>query len=268
MGKLTGKVAIVTGASTGMGRAIGVALAAEGANLGLVARNPKRLEESAVLARDAGVEVLAFPGDVGDPATSAIVVRQVFEKFGRIDILVNNAGTNVFHRNWPDTTVPDWNLVINTNLSGAFYFARQVLPVMRKAGGGIVINISSGAGLHAGAPGGVAYTASKHGMQALTGTLNAEERRYGIRSCAICPGETDTPNLDLRPRPPSSEALAKMLTSEDIANAVAYVATQPDSVAIELLVITPTARRNYAADYERYSAEGHTAVKPEDVLDL
>jgi NAD(P)-dependent dehydrogenase (short-subunit alcohol dehydrogenase family) len=267
MGKLTGQVAIVTGASTGMGRAIAVALASQGAALGLVARHAGRLEESAELARAKGVDVLTFAGDVGDSTTSATVVRKVYEHFGRLDILVNNAGTNVFHRNWPDTTVPDWNLVINTNLSGAFYFARQVLPVMRKAGSGTIINISSGAGLHAGAPGGVAYSASKHGMQALTGSLNAEERRYGIRASVICPGETDTPNLDLRPRPPSAEALARMLTSEDIAEAVVYVATQPARVAVELLVITPTVRRNYAADYERYTAEGHTAVKPEDIID-
>ena len=110
------------------------------------------------------------------------------------------------------------------------------------------------------APAGAAYSASKHALHSLTGSINAEERRHGIRASVIAPGETDTPNLDLRPRPPSKEDLAKMLRPDDVASAVIYVATQPDSVAVELLVINPTVRRNYQSDYERYVAEGHTRV--------
>ncbi|OGC02902.1 MAG: hypothetical protein A3G35_19440 [candidate division NC10 bacterium RIFCSPLOWO2_12_FULL_66_18] len=259
MPNLQGKVAVVTGASTGMGRAITVAMAAEGATLGLVARNADRLEEAAAQARTGGA-VLAFPGDVADNDLVKRVVREMVEQFGRIDILVNNAGTNSFHRNLADLSVEDWNRVMSTNLTGAFLFTRHVLPHMRKAGKGLIINISSGAGLQPSAPAGAAYSASKHALHSLTGSINAEERRHGIRASVIAPGETDTPNLDLRPRPPSKEDLAKMLRPDDVASAVIYVATQPDSVAVELLVINPTVRRNYQSDYERYVAEGHTRV--------
>ncbi len=259
MPNLQGKVALVTGASTGMGRAITVAMAAEGATLGLVARNADRLEEAAAQARTDGA-VLAFPGDVADNDLVKRVVLEMVEQFGRIDILVNSAGTNSFHRNLADLSIEDWNRVMSTNLTGAFLFTRHVLPHMRKAGKGLIINISSGAGLQPSAPAGAAYSASKHALHSLTGSINAEERRHGIRASVIAPGETDTPNLDLRPRPPSREDLAKMLRPEDIANAVIYVATQPDSVAVELLVINPTVRRNYQSDYERYVAEGHTRV--------
>jgi NADP-dependent 3-hydroxy acid dehydrogenase YdfG len=257
---LQGKIAIVTGASSGMGRAIAAAMAAEGATLGLVARSRDGLEATASQARVTGSEVVTFPGDVADNELARYAVSSMVGRFGRIDILVNNAGTNTYHRNLADTSVEDWYRVMNTNITGAFLFTRQVLPHMRKEGRGQIINISSGAGLQPGAPGGVAYCASKHAMHSLNGSINLEERRHGVRACVIVPGETNTPNLALRPRPPAEESLAAMLRPEDIGSAVVYVAGQPDHVAVEMLVITPTVRRNYAADYERYVAEGHTNV--------
>jgi len=257
---LKGSVAIVTGASTGMGRAIAVAMAAEGAILGLVARSAERLEEAASLAKAKGGHVVTFPGDVADKEFVKRVVQAMIDGFGRIDILVNNAGTNTFHRNLADISVADWQRVLDTNLTGAFLFTRYVLPHMRKVGKGQIINISSGAGVQPSAPAGVAYSASKHALHSLTGSINLEERCHGIRACVIAPGETDTPNLDLRPRPPVREDLAKMLRPEDIANAVVYIASQPEHVSVELLVINPTVRRNYQADYERYVAQGHTNV--------
>ena len=260
MSRLQEKIAIVTGASTGMGRAIAVALAKEGARLGLVARTKERLEETAALARSYQAEVSIFPGDVADNELAKRVVREMVERYGRIDLLVNNAGTNTFHRNLADASVEDWHLVMNTNITGAFLFTRHVLPHMRKAGKGQIINVSSGAGLQTGTSGGVAYCASKHAMHSLNGSINLEERRHGIKACVIAPGETNTPNLDLRPRPPANEERIGMMHPEDIGNAVVYVATQPDHVSVDMLVVTPTHRRNYAADYERYLAEGHTNV--------
>jgi NADP-dependent 3-hydroxy acid dehydrogenase YdfG len=260
MGCLQGQVAIVTGGSTGMGQAIAIAMATEGASLGLVARSADRLEGAASAARLKGGQVLAFAGDVADNELAKRVVRTMIERFGRIDILVNNAGTNTFHRNLADTSVADWNQVFSTNTTGAFLFTRHVLSHMRQAGRGQIINISSGAGLAPSAPAGVAYSASKHALHSLNSSINLEERPHGIRACVIAPGETDTPNLNLRPRPPAKEALARMLRSEDIADAVIYVASRPDHVSVELLVINPTVRRDYQADYERYVAEGHTRV--------
>ena len=260
MPQLLGKAAIVTGASTGMGRAVAMALSEEGAALALVARSAERLESAVAEARRKGNEVLPFPGDVADQDFARRVVEEVVRRFGRLDLLVNNAGTNTAHRNLADIPVADWRRVLETNLTGAFLFTRYALPPMRKAGRGLIVNISSGAGLAPSGPAGVAYSASKHGLQSLTGSINAEERRHGIRACIIAPGETDTPNLDLRPLVPDTAARATMLRPEDIANAVRYVATQPDHVSVDLLVISPTARRNYQADYERYVAEGHTNV--------
>jgi len=260
MGSLQGKVIIVTGASTGMGRAIAIGMAAEGARLGLVARSKDKLEETASKARAKGTEVLTFAGDVSDNEVAERVLAMMVARFGRVDVLVNNAGTNTFHRNLADISVADWQQVLDTNLTGAFLFTRHVLPTMRKAGRGQIINISSGAGVAPSAPAGVAYSASKHAIHSLTGSINLEERRHGIKACAIAPGETATPNLDLRPLPPSKEDLAQMMRPEDIANAVIYVASQPENVSVELIVINPTVRRNYQADYERYVADGHTNV--------
>ena len=263
MRHLEGKAAIVTGASTGIGRAIAEGLAEEGAALGLVARGQDALEETAARARALGARVLSFAGDVADAAFARRVVEEMVERLGRIDILVNNAGTNTFHRNIADITADDWRRVFETNVTGAFLFTRYSLRPMRKAGRGQVITITSGAGLAPTPPAGVAYSASKHALQSLTTSINLEERRHGIRACAIAPGETDTPNLDLRPLPPSPEALAKMLRPEDIARAVLFVASQPEHVSVELMVVNPTERRNYQADYERYVAEGHTDVPPD-----
>ncbi len=258
MGSLDSKVVIVTGASSGMGRAIAVAMASEGARLGLVARRRDKLDEVASSVRAQGTDAMTFTGDVADKEFVKGTILNMIERFGRIDVLVNNAGTNTFHRNLADISVADWQHVLDTNLTGVFLFTRYVLPPMRTAGQGQIINISSGAGVAPSAPAGVAYSASKHAIHSLTGSINLEERRHGIKACVIAPGETDTPNLDLRPLPPSTEDLARMMRAEDIANAVVYVASQPDNVSVELLVINPTVRRNYQADYERYVAQGHT----------
>ncbi|MHB1130854.1 MAG: SDR family oxidoreductase [Chloroflexota bacterium] len=262
MGPLNSKVAIVTGASTGMGRAIAVTLAKEGVRVAAVARSTDKLAETAAEARAVGAEIATFAADVADGARVAEIVRQVLARWGRLDVLVNNAGTNTPHRNLADTSLSDWQKVLNTNLTGAYLFAREALPPMRAAGEGLIVNITSGAGLHPSGPAGVAYSASKHGLQSLSGSINAEERRHGIRACAIAPGETDTPNLDLRPLPPDTEARRGMLTAQDIANAVLWVAQLPAHVAVEQIVIGPTHQRNYQADYERYVAEGHTAQRP------
>jgi NAD(P)-dependent dehydrogenase (short-subunit alcohol dehydrogenase family) len=244
-----------------MGRAIAVALAAEGAAVGLVARGAEALEETARAARERGGPIYSFAGDVADDGLAKRAVEELVARCGRLDLLVNNAGTNTFHRNLADMSAEDWRRVFETNVTGAFLFTRFALRHMRTAGGGQVINITSGAGLAPNPPAGVAYSASKHALHSLTTSINLEERRHGIRACAIAPGETDTPNLGLRPRPPSPEALSRMLRPEDIAAAVLYVASQPPHVSVELVVVNPTVRRDYQADYERYVAEGHTDVE-------
>src|SRR5512146_1632198 len=170
MGTLQGKASIVTGASSGMGRAIAVGMAAQGARLALVARTESKLDETAAQARALGVEVLTFVGDVADPGLAKRAIDESVRHFGGFQILVNNAGINTFHRNLADTALPDWHRVLDTNLTGAFLFTRYALPHMRAARCGHIISISSGAGLAPSAPGGVAYSASKHGIHSLTGS--------------------------------------------------------------------------------------------------
>ena len=262
-GLLEGKVALVTGASTGIGKAVAVGLARQGAVVGLVARSREALEAACAEVRSCGAEARAFAGDTADQGFARRVVEEMAGLRGGIDILVISAGTNTFHRNIADISGGDWRRVMDTNVTGAFLFAREVLRPMRKAGRGQDITITSAAGLAPSAPAGVAYSASKHALQSLTSSINLEERRHGIRACAVAPGETDTPNLDLRPRPPSREALDRMLRPEDVAAAVLFALTQPDHVSVELIVVNPTERRNYQADYERYVAEGHTEVPPD-----
>ena len=126
------------------------------------------------------------------------MLAAIEEHFGAIDILVNNAGTNSNPRALAEVDPQDWDRTIAVNLTGAFNFVGAVLPAMRAKKDGIIINISSIAGVRAGKLGGAAYSASKHGMVALNHVINEEEVDYGIRACAICPGEVETPILELR----------------------------------------------------------------------
>jgi NADP-dependent 3-hydroxy acid dehydrogenase YdfG len=161
-------------------------------------------------------------------------------RFGTVDILINNAGININPRTVADINPSDWDETVKINLTGVFNTCRGVLPVMRKQKDGLIINISSIAGLRGGKKPGAAYSASKQGVIALSQTLNEEESEYNIRSCAICPGEVDTAMLDQRPVPVSREHREKILKPEDIASAVCFVAAYPPRVCIPLLVIKPT----------------------------
>jgi NADP-dependent 3-hydroxy acid dehydrogenase YdfG len=242
-GRLVGKVAIVTGAGTGMGQAIAVALAEEGANLTLAGRTVDTLEGTAAAARERGVDVLVAPTDVSDAAQAEAMVAATVERWGRVDLLVNNAGTNRKRRSYADQQREDWDAVVRTNLDGVYHCTQAVLPILRRQGGGQVINISSQAGRRASALSGVAYSAAKHGVVALTQSLNDEEWRNGIRACCIEPGEVATPIMEFRPQVPPRETWVDMLQPEDLAEAVRYVATSPARVLVDEISIRPRVRR-------------------------
>jgi len=236
-------VAIVTGAGSGIGRAAALRLAAEGARVALVGRRRGPLEEAAAEIAQSGGEALVLPADVADPGAVERMVGEVLRRWGRIDLLVNNAGINRPKRWYSTTTNEDWQQVININLSGVFYCIRAVLPHMRQRGTGTLIHISSLAGKCPSLAAGVAYSAAKHGLAALSATVNQEVRGTLIRSCCISPGEVDTPNLDFRPVVPPPEWRREMLQAEDIAEAILYVAAAPPRVCVEELVIRPTRQR-------------------------
>lgn len=234
------RMAIVTGAGSGVGRAVAYALAAEGWQVALLARRRQMLEET-IRSADEPLRprLHAFPCDVADAAAVGRVVNEALRRFGRVEVLVNSAGTNIPRRGLDVLSVEDFHTLIDVNLSGTFHCVRAVLPAMRRQGGGTVVNIVSDAGLIANAKAGAAYVASKFGVAGLTQSINAEERDGGVRACAIFPGDIDTPILEKRPVPPPPEAREKMLRPEDVAACVMLAINLPPRAVVEQLVVRP-----------------------------
>jgi NAD(P)-dependent dehydrogenase (short-subunit alcohol dehydrogenase family) len=244
-GSLAGKVAIVTGAGSGIGRAAAVALAREGARVALVGRRPPLLEE---VRDEIGGEAVSFPADVANESQVSGLTAAVERTWGRIDILVNSAGTNVPERALGQVSGESWRQILDTNLAGPFLLTRYVLPTMRMQRSGTIINVSSMAAINANLLSGPAYSASKAALNSFTESINLSERSHGIRACAICPGEVATPILEQRPHPPSEGARATMLQPEDLAQTILLVANLPQRAAIELVLIRPTTLRDVGDD--------------------
>jgi NAD(P)-dependent dehydrogenase (short-subunit alcohol dehydrogenase family) len=238
MGQFVDQVVMVTGAGTGIGRAIAEGFVREGARVVLVGRRLEKL--AAVGAGLPAGQILVQSCDVGEREAVREMVEKVETSLGAVHILVNNAGTNTNPRSMAQVADEDWDLTLATNLTGTFNCARAVLPAMRRQGGGVIVNIASIAGLRASKLAGPAYSAAKHGVVALTHVINEEEREHGIRACALCPGEVETPILDLRPEPVPREHRARMLQPEDVAAATLFVAGLPARACIPELVIKPT----------------------------
>jgi NADP-dependent 3-hydroxy acid dehydrogenase YdfG len=240
---LAGKAVLVTGAGSGIGRAAAVAFAEAGAAVSLCGRRAGLLEETAAEALQHDVPVRWQSVDVADSDAVERWVADAKNAFGRIDVLANCAGTNTPSRAWIDTSIADWNELIATNLTGIFLCARSVLPTMREQRDGLIINVSSLAGVQPSVVSGVAYGASKFGVMSLNGTLNLEEWRNGIRATVVCPGEVATPIMAKRPNPPPAHAHALMIQPEDIGATLVFLATLPPRVVIEEILIRPTVRQ-------------------------
>ena len=183
---LEGKVAVVTGGSRGLGRAMAVALAQEGCKIAIVGRDKKMLAETATLCAEAGSEGVAFAADVSSEAEVAQLGKDVMACFGRVDILVNNAGINI-RKNIDEFTLDEWNSVLNTNLTSAFLLCRAFVPHMKGKGWGRILNMTSIMS-HVSLGGRGAYSSSKAALLGLTKALAMELAPDGICVVGISPG--------------------------------------------------------------------------------
>ena len=251
MAALTGKVAWVTGAGSGIGQAAAVELAKEGATVVLTGRRKEPLQQTAATIKKAGGKADVKTGDLMKSSAVAKIAKDIEKKYGRCDILVNNAGINILERKWSQLSHAGAEMVIDGNLTSAFYCSSAVLPMMRKRKDGVLIHTSSMAGRTPSPLSGAAYSAAKHGVVAMSHTINMEECVNGIRSCVVCPGEVATPILDKRPIPVSKQERARMAQSEDVGDLIRYVACLPPHVTINEVWITPTWNRGYVANLAR-----------------
>jgi NAD(P)-dependent dehydrogenase (short-subunit alcohol dehydrogenase family) len=225
--------AVVTGAGSGVGRAVALRFAGAGWNVALIGRRSEALAGTAGLADSATGQVGVFPCDVSSWEDVEAMAGAVLRRFTAVDVLVNAAGTNVPRRSFEALSVEDWHQVLGTNLHGAYYCVRAFLPGMRERRTGTIVNINSDVGKLARDLAGAAYVASKFGLTGLTQQINAEERAHGVRACSIFPRDINTPLLDKRTQPPSPEARARMLQPEDLAECVWLAATLPPRVVLE-----------------------------------
>lgn len=245
------KIAWVTGAGSGIGEACAIGLAEDGYEVVLTGRRKEPLEAVAKRIKAAGGRAHVKPADLTKAAAVQKVVDFIAAKLGRIDLLVNNAGLNILDRTWDKLTPEGIDDVIGANLNAAFYCARAVLPMMRAQKGGLLLHTASMAGRVVSTLSGATYTAAKHGVVAMSHSINMEECGHGIRSTVMCPGEVNTPILDKRPNKLSAAQRAEMAQPEDCAALVRFIAGMPAHVCINEVLITPTRNRGYLAQQAR-----------------
>jgi 3-oxoacyl-[acyl-carrier protein] reductase len=230
---LAGQVALVTGASRGIGLAIARRLGQMGARVSLCARNAANLERAASGLGASGIQVLAVRSDVTRRDEVASLVSQTRRTFGPVDILVNNAGIGIFGP-FQEQTEADWNAIVDTNLKSVFLASQAVAPEMIRRKTGHIINIASLAGKSTFANGAI-YCASKWGLLGLTGCMAEELRAHGIRVSAVCPGSVATEFS-----PHGGKDSSKMLQPEDVAHAVAALVTQAPGSFMSEVQMRPT----------------------------
>jgi NAD(P)-dependent dehydrogenase (short-subunit alcohol dehydrogenase family) len=226
--KLSGRTAIVTGASRGIGRSVALRFAQEGARVALVARSEKGLLETAGLLRRNGAKCVAFPTDITEPTAAQECVARAEKELGPVDILVNNAGVFLW-KPFLESTPEEWNTVLSTNLTGAANFCRAVLPGMVSRGRGRIVNVASIHGMR-GDANLAAHSAAKFGLIGLTQSLAREFREANIAINAVCPGTVEN-KVDETGREDRRAPLAEKLWPRDVARAVLFLASD-DAAAI------------------------------------
>jgi len=229
---------LVVGASSGIGRAVAVAFAREGARVMASARRESRLRQLQQELSGEGHQIAIHPADAGSRQQLEELHRATVTAIGDVEILIYATGTNTPHRSMKGLAPEIWDEMLAVNLSGAYHLSRLVLPAMRLAGGGHLIYISSISGVYPDVSG-PAYQATKRGMFGIANAIRVEEKDAGIRTCVVCPGLVDTEILDKRLVKPGPEVLAKALQPEDVAATVLFVAKLPPRASIPELQIMP-----------------------------
>lgn len=223
--KLTGSVCIITGASSGIGRASALALASEGANLVLTARRKQRLDELAEMIKANGSQAVSVVGDASEEETATRTIAVAKEQFGRVDILINNVGIGIY-KSLVETSTTDYDAMVDNNVRSTFLFTRYAVPLMIEQKSGVILMISSMAGKY-GFAGEAVYCATKFAQVGFAQALDKELRTQGIKVGVICPGGVKTEFALGTGRTEESVAQSGWLDAEDVAQAVLLACTQP-----------------------------------------
>ncbi len=232
MSMLAGKTAIVTGASSGIGRATALLFASEGAALVLNGRDAAALAAVEAAIGEGGGRACSIAGDVGDEATHEALVRAARTRFGGLHVAINNAGVVGAYGRLEDVSLADWEAQLRTNLTGAFLGARAQIPAIREAGGGAILFVSSFVGTSVGLPGMAAYGASKAALMGLVKGITADHAQEGIRANALLPGGTDTPgggSAEQKQWAAGLHAMKRIAEPGEIARAALFLASDMSS---------------------------------------
>ena len=248
MGKLDGKVALVTGASSGIGEATAVALAGEGAAVALAARRADRLSDLAERIESDGGKALPVEVDVTDHGKVEAMIGEIIGQLGGLHILVNNAGVMLLGP-VDGGPIEEWRQMVNVNMLGLLYCTREAMPAIRDSGGGHIVNVSSVAGRTANVGSGV-YNLTKWGVTGFSEALRQEALHSNIRVTCVEPGFVDTELQGHNTNPMVLEAMEKMrdqmgeiLEASDIAEAIRYAVIQPGRVNVNEILIRPTGQQ-------------------------
>ncbi len=237
------KVCIITGAGSGIGSAIALALAEQGAKLALVGRTASKVEAVRDLIQTQGGEAMAFGLDVADHQGVAHMTEQTLKAFGGIDVLINNAGHSSHHRRTLTTPPHEIRAVIDSNLVGTIYCTQAVLPTMLQAGDGLIVNVASMAGMHTSYLGGMIYSAAKAGVIHFTRFLNFELNNTGVRASVLIPGEVDTPIMENRPVRPTADDRTTMIGVTECVEALMTIISLPKRSTITEVILKPAIMR-------------------------